>query len=71
MAKPLRVLANLPKNPFECVFSSRDFGEANRRAREEEEKGKQVKVTSQRAGPRGLRGWRVHNVWTRDPATKS
>lgn len=67
MANPNRAMAHVPNRPWSLECSSRD----PMVAREAEERLKaegcwEVKRSSARMGPRGLKGWRVERVWKRE-----
>jgi hypothetical protein len=63
MSKPNRVMAHLPKRPFELdkQFPQGQFGNANAHAAELAAQGFDSKVTRMRLG----KGF-VHNVWKRE-----
>jgi len=66
MARPNRAFANMAKRPFDHVSQHRHLGQAQEAAEALKAAGWDVKVTSLRLGPRGARGWYVHNVWKRE-----
>lgn len=69
MSKPNRVLANLPKNPFELVLQSRSETAVEQRMAEDAAGGFEVKMTSVRMGAT-KRSWREFRAWRREPVVK-
>lgn len=65
MSKPNRVLAHLPKNPFECVAQFYSTGMADARAAVEKQKGFDVKITTARVGAK-KNSKPVWRVWVRE-----
>lgn len=65
MANALRVLAYLPKNPFESVARSRCQSEIEAVVKALKAEGHSAKMTRLKVGPKGPKGWFEYIAWKR------